>query len=375
MKTYIVEATVLDEVCIADRQGAGNEYIGLDYIPGTTWWGALAALAGLHPGQPPQDEWVRLVFYSGEVVFGNLYPVGEGVLRAHPVPLSARTRKEAPGFKHPGAAPVFRDFDDKKLDPSGVVDLLYSQDQHYEPDYEPIGGWYVDNPPQCRSLSVSMMLRGHNDRAGRSGTTREGRLFFRQNIPHDVRFQGALRAITPQGAQALSELLHHLDNTPLEIPVGRQPGSVCIDWRDLGQHDAPWQERPVMREDSLLTVTLLSDALLVDRYLRPLTYLPPEELKAGLSLTRADMINGYSATRDVSGWNGAYGRPREVELAVRAGSAFLYRVEWPQEVTADERVNRLTVWQRRGVGLRTAEGFGELRVSDPFHREYQEVLS
>ena len=36
-------------------------------------------------------------------------------------------------------------------------------------------------------------------------------------------------------------------------------------------------------------------------------------------------------------------------------------------------LERLIAWQRRGSGLRTAEGFGEIRINDPFHRVYQEV--
>jgi CRISPR-associated protein Csx10 len=393
MKTYLVTATVVDEVCIAERHGAGNQYLSLDYIPGITLWGAVAALTGLRRREQP-PEWFRRVFYSGEAIFTNLHP-SDGAVRAHPVPLSARTLKSAPGFGNGDAEPLLRDFKaelfpggvvnwlagepDPRIPPKcprGVVDWLYNgPPSHFDPDWEPLRGWYVDNPPDCRSVSVKMVLRGHNDRAGRSGITREGLLFTRQNIARGQRFKGALRAYTPEGEQALEELVQkHLGGLSFEIPIGRQPGCVQIELEDIEGVPPYWQRDLNMEDDSILTVTLLSDALLFDPWLRPLSYLPPEEVAVALGLGRATVegpLYHFSALREISSWNGVYSRPRETELAVTAGSSFLYLVSWPQDISVDERVRRLSAWQQRGIGLRTAEGFGEIRINDPFHREYQ----
>lgn len=372
MKTYIVTATVADEICIADRHGAANEYLSLDYIPGTAWWGALAGCTGIRPGQEPAEKF-RCVFYSNEVCFTNLYPL-EAATRAHPIPLSARTPKSAPGFEH-DADILFRDESDN-LYPAGVKDLLLSGLPRYEPDWEPISGWYAGDPPRCRPVSVPMVLRGHSERSGRSGTTRQGRLFIRQNIRRNQRFEGALCALTPAGETALAELLrNYLGSEAFEVPVGRQPGHLRIELNDGGDEPPYWRRHDLQvggEDDSILTVTLLSDAVLVDRWLRPWSFLPPAMVAAALDLPAdaIELVHHFSAVREAFGWNSAYSRPRETERVAVAGSAFCYQVVWPAEILPEERRRRLNAWQQRGVGLRSGEGFGEIRLNDPFHRAF-----
>jgi CRISPR-associated protein Csx10 len=392
MRTYLVTATVMDEICIAERYGAANEYLSLDYIPGTALWGAVATLTGIRPGDHPSEQFRRL-FYSGEVIFTNLYPMSN-MVRAHPIPVSARTPKSAPGFGADDIEPVFRDSKGDLFPgglvnwhkkehatiepecPMGMKDWLYGGIPDYEPDWEPLSGWYVGDPPNCRCTSVAMVLRGHNDRAGRNGVTREGALFARMNISRGQQFRGALRAHTPEGEQALEELIHNcLGGTMFETSIGRQPGYVRIELEDRGDQQPYWQTPPRIEgeEDTCFTVTLLSNAILLDPWLRPLSFLTAKDIAVALRLD-ADRVVGpvthFSTLREVYSWNGAYSRPREAELAVTAGSAFLYRVNWPKEITLDERVHRLSEWQQRGIGLRTAEGFGEIRINDPFHRKY-----
>lgn len=376
MTTYLVTATVVDEACIAERQGAGNEFLSRDYIPGTALWGAMANLTGIGYKEEP-NGWFRHLFYSGEVIFTNLYPMC-GVERSHPVPLSARTRKSAPGFNNAKAEPIFTNLEGEHLPPAGVTDWLYNGPPDvYDPDIEPISGWYLGSPPNSETVSVNMTLRGHNDRSGPTGTTREGLLFFRQNMARGQEFQGALRAVTNDGENSLERLIQSLGSGPLEIPVGRQPGHVRIELEKI-EEEPYWQLVPAIKEEnvSILTVTLLSDAILLDPWLRPLSFLSEKYVAASLGLepNSVSMEQHFSTLREVLGWNGAYSRPREVETAVSAGSAFLYLIDWPEEVGRQERVRRLTEWQRRGIGLRTVEGFGEIRINDPFHPEYGKVV-
>lgn len=113
MKELIVKATVLDEICIAKRQEAGNEYETLDFIPGRILWGAFASLAGIHPGQKPPDDFITL-FYSGDVIFSNLYPSDNEEARSNPVPISALAHKHTPGFEK----------DRRDYRPDGILDCL-----------------------------------------------------------------------------------------------------------------------------------------------------------------------------------------------------------------------------------------------------------
>lgn len=376
MKTYTVTATVLDEVCIADRHDAGNEYIGRDYIPGTAWWGAIAAITGIKRGEKPPDLF-RAMFYSNEIIFTNLYP--KKPLRAQPIPLSARTKKSAPGFHCSEGEALYRDSEGEHY-PGGVKDLLLGNAHYYKEDWEPFTGWFTGDPPDCEKAFVQMVMRGHNDRSQRSGTTSEGQLFARQNIKRNEQFEGALYALSPQAEKNLA-CFHekYLNGNPLEIPVGRQPGYVRIELEDEGDNLPYWQRHellPAQVGRELITVTLLADTILVDHFLRPLSYLPAANVANALNLPEesVELYKHFSAVREVLGWNGAYMRPRETELALAAGSAFCYTVDWPNNMTEDEIdeiIDCLKNWQLQGIGLRTAEGFGEMRINDPFHYEFE----
>lgn len=373
MKSYIVDATVLDEVCIAERHSAGNEYIGLDYIPGTAWWGGMAALTGIRPGDPPSEDF-RTVFYSGDVVFTNLYPTVYGI-RSHPIPLSARTRKSAPGFKDDGG-PLFLDEVDGRPEspPSeGVKDwLIDGIPSSFDAEIEGISGWYVGKAPSCKAIHTPMTLRGHHERSPRTGASREGNLFSRQNISRGAKFKGALRATTKRGENSLKWIVDkYIQALSLELSVGRQPGRLKIELTENLDDFLPWQipDPAFPLEDDFISLTLLSDAIVPDKWLRPLRHVPGSEIKraCGKALSVTGPASHFSSLREILGWNGAYCRPRETEWAIAAGSAFVYEIKWDSKVEPDARKEILAAFQSRGIGLRRSEGYGEIRINDPFH--------
>jgi CRISPR-associated protein Csx10 len=73
----------------------------------------------------------------------------------------------------------------------------------------------------------------------------------------------------------------------------------------------------------------------------------------------------FTQTRVVSGWNSAYQLPKDDEVAITKGAAFLYRTETDMDI--------LLAWLRQveeqGIGERRAEGFGQVIVCHPFHWE------
>ena len=333
MKNYLVKAKILDEVCLAQRGQAANIYYTLDYIPGGAWWGATAALTGIRPGYKPSDDFIK-VFYSGEVMFSNLYLLGND-RRSLPVPLSARTRKHRPGFTGPSGAPVFFEVTDqgtKTIAPGGVWDWLLNSPQTYQPDWRPVPGWYVREDSACEHVSPVLTVRGHNAMSGPSGTTREGQLFQRQNIARGQQFCGFLRAMTDEAEQALERLLNPAayvdEHSSLVVSLGRQPGTVGLTFEEA--KNLEWQNGFDQGGDvSCITVTLLSDAILLDERLRYPDYLSADEVAKALGPgVQVTLMEHFSASKPTFGWNGAYSRPREIDLALTAGSAFCYFVDW-----------------------------------------------
>ena len=72
----------------------------------------------------------------------------------------------------------------------------------------------------------------------------------------------------------------------------------------------------------------------------------------------------YTTPVTRSGFQAAWGLPKETDLAVQAGAVFLYEVG-----DLDGWAVRLQRLEDAGVGRRRAEGFGQVRACDPFHYE------
>lgn len=80
---------------------------------------------------------------------------------------------------------------------------------------------------------------------------------------------------------------------------------------------------------------------------------------AGLRLIRC-----YATHVIRGGFQSAWGLPKQTDLAVQAGGVYLYQVD-----ALDGWAQHLERLEAQGVGSRRAEGFGRVRVCDPFHYE------
>jgi CRISPR-associated protein Csx10 len=119
----------------------------------------------------------------------------------------------------------------------------------------------------------------------------------------------------------------------------------------------------------LFTITCLSEMILLDAFLRPLKHLPEDVVKVHLgdTLESCELYAHFAGTRIVQGWNGAYQRPCEDDMAIAKGSAFCFFYELSKGKTTQDLAQSLNTLKRTGLGLRRAEGFGEIVINDPFH--------
>jgi CRISPR-associated protein Csx10 len=117
-------------------------------------------------------------------------------------------------------------------------------------------------------------------------------------------------------------------------------------------------------EGSYFSVDLRADALLRRGGWEPTTVLDADLLRAaaGVSDPSLTLVRAYAAPGWRGGWNAAWGLPRPTELVARRGSCYLFR-------TADATLwtAALEALELQGIGQQTAEGYGRLRVCDPFH--------
>ncbi len=119
-------------------------------------------------------------------------------------------------------------------------------------------------------------------------------------------------------------------------------------------------------------MTLHSPLILRDSLLRYAGALDKQTLAALLDLPADtpedtfELLYQSASTRRVTGWNELWGTPRTNEYAIDTGSVFLFSSAVEMNKQLCEALFKL---EEEGTGERRAEGFGRLRISDPFHLE------
>ncbi|HXH13081.1 MAG TPA: CRISPR-associated RAMP protein Csx10 [Alphaproteobacteria bacterium] len=76
----------------------------------------------------------------------------------------------------------------------------------------------------------------------------------------------------------------------------------------------------------------------------------------------------FAAPAVVSGWSEAWGLPKPTSLAAVPGSVYVFRT---RDLSA--WLEALAAIEAQGIGARREEGFGAIRVCDPFHEEVKPI--
>lgn len=131
-----------------------------------------------------------------------------------------------------------------------------------------------------------------------------------------------------------------------------------------------WQVFGKLQEDitnnrKFFTLDLQSDAILADQWRRT-TVISEKMLKQFIDIADPSLKlhDAYSSYDYRSGWNAAWGLMKDVELVTNRGGVYLF------SVTSDrfaEWLEALELLEISGVGDRTSEGFGQIRVCNNFH--------
>lgn len=414
MRWVLLSAKALTAVAVPRRFEAGNLYESQMEIPGTTLRGAFAA-AYLNFGKPANEEFLCL-FENPKVRFGPLRPLPQSVkdlpnfIPVMPVPKSAQSCKYDDGLPEGG---------------HGVLDLLF--EVSYEPSesrkeltchqcgapIEPLEkpwlvanweqGFGVDYKPDFR-LNTHVGIGAIGTRE--MGVAMEGRLFSLQCFPQGTKFSGWI-AIADGDAENLLENLgferrdEKIWQLPFHLRVGRRSSTYgaleveakvsdtppwhqthgCFEDRWKKFQEGFWQrfgspENLRLKSDTkqafangyVFSVTFVTETILLDKFLRPYRILSAEEIAKRLKIDedKVQLLASFSRPQIVRGWNSAHRLPKEQDLAISAGSVFLFIV---QRDAADEDVlkQKLKAWEENGIGWRRSEGFGQVLICDPWH--------
>ena len=360
MQTLEVTLTLETPACLSSAPVLGNETQTLRHIPGSALRGMLAG--AYLKGKKADAEFNRL-FSEGGLRFGNLTPKGAAVL-----PRSAYTCKRFPGFVNDPYLPG------GQL-PHGVLDLLFeplapgdracpkcghSLEALDAPFYRPEGG-------KLHSVDIDTITHMRTAINARGGA-REGNLYTREEIAAGTNFHGYLHSQDGE-AQALLKALKLEFGNDLTVYTGlRRSGKAKVRFgSSSSEPDLPLSYTWSGKTGRWAALTLASDGILVDHLLRPVVWLDSGRLKAYLGLPageEVEVVQSFVARRQAIGWSGVGKLYRPDDLALAAGSTFL--LHFPQGETQG-----IKTWQgnlqANGIGLRRAEGFGQVTFTDPLH--------
>lgn len=379
MKALGLEVHLLSPALLAAAPPASNLTETLPFIPGNSLRGLLARLA-IEKGWKPEDDKFRRAFLMGEGRFGFATLSGAQVL-----PRSARTCKYTGGFRRSGGhgvrdllldSPAVGDGDGGLEGKDRTASIANSQAvlPHFSCASCGLGldyfeGFYLSANGLSRVKPDTRLVTRTAIDAAR-GTARSGSLFSERVLEEDQRFVARV--------ELAEDLVAAVEALVADAPVGvvGRGGSRGQGWAAVTVTEPPAEVAGTAADrfrsfveaggKPMLVVTMLSDGLFRDHYLRDATAPLARDLEP-LGVAAADWQEtpaaAFSGQRRIFGFDGPpIHLPRPHRLAVAAGSTFLYFLREgrtnPQLPSADG-----LGW----IGEGAREGYGRAALWHPFH--------
>lgn len=336
MKIQPLKITTLEEVVISERAANEGSHASLDYLPGATFLGAIAAR--LYEDLSEQEAYQ--VFHSGKVRFGNALPLSQDEQLTYPMPLCWYKDKA-------------KDFSAKML----LINYQHGkhhkriQPQQMRDNYISLRAFDTKN----RFTKIVSRFRMKTAIDPEVGTARESQLFGYTSLPTDHEFVCCLEADDDIEQNLFEQIIDSLQG---ELKLGRsrsaEYGAVNI---ELSEHP---DERPLPKAASEVTLWLLADTALQDDKGEPLLH--PTAKSVGLPAHfELDMEKTFIRTRRYAPFN-AHRRRRELERVVLSmGSVLYFKTETPEQ--NDAMAETLEGIQAKGIGLYRQAGLGRVWIN------------
>jgi len=395
----IITLVPLEYVRVSGVKPTNNFLQALGFLPGSAVRGAVArSFSSSHGGW--KDPAVRKAFVGNPALFSDFYPnsIGRPAV-PKPVPLSARTCKDFPGFSQRAPTAEERGSHGAKdiLIVSTVIKLLREKGLPvaFEDSCEkcgaalrPLEGFYFY---PLERASEEMPRRASTKTAINRVrlTSAEGQLYSYEFLDPGlecseqlvsgkmrIRFTGVVRNLT-------SELREFLCPGRVLLIGGARSrgfGKVKIEmvnevqeedekkWKDhlcrfTELVHAPFKDVGYHTERLFFSITLMSDLVL-----------PPGgglewfkgEVAHALNLSDLRLERAFVRTGYRGGFNDALGVQKDLLPVLVRGSAFAFSCEEDGE---RKILGGLPSLLREGLGWRREEGFGMVSFCDPFHLE------
>ncbi len=359
----------LDEpVLIAQRAYAGNQFDTRPFIPGSVLLGALANRAAQRYNLADSKIYRDFVglFLRGGVTFPVLYPAH--FFRNHlyptiPAPLGLFTCSVVP-------------FQDENEGHGAYPAWVHDKCSECGSRLEPVGefvilkrGSYTLSPN--RSSEMHVRINEETQRVAK------GDLYGYTVLSAGQYFVGEMLCAGETAWRRLQEMAGIAEETPLTWWLGkarrRGYGQVTVWVERCDDHPQTWIQWPleqrVVNPTQPITLTLLTDTIIANRWGQQASGFATEWLEPVLGLGPLVIHDAYARTRVVDGFNATLGLPRWRDMALVAGSMARISLRNPPTDWA-ARLQRL---ETEGIGVRCNEGFGRVAFNHPVYEQRQNI--
>ncbi|MCM8804078.1 MAG: RAMP superfamily CRISPR-associated protein [Candidatus Omnitrophica bacterium] len=373
--TFLMALVELEEPAIFScRHEAGNLSRTHNYIPGSIILGALANYFIYEKNGSADEDDFKGFFLSEDVKFGNLYPAfkeEKAFYHTIPIPLSTFTCKHYPGINKKnfrGEQHSFADF---------LISEMANECQTCHAPLKNREGYYFYKKPFLYYVETRKIIKMHNVIDDKTQKPEENAVFSFEAIAEEEYFTGIIIFSNEDiKSNFVNKIFGGEKEIELSIGKGKSRGygkcklkiiaerqgeyiSSFLIKRDFDTRWEDWQKKG----QNTFSLTLYSDAIITDKYLRHLTVISEEWFKEELGID-VNLIKYFSKPIFIDGFSGVYGLPLEQEIGISKGSTFLYRFNSNKSEEIKDKLENL---EKEGIGFRKNEGFGWLIVCDDYH--------
>jgi CRISPR-associated protein Csx10 len=400
MERMKLKLTALSPLCISDKRSDGQFHESAPYIPGAVLRGAAAA--AMSYGKEQSDAFQGFFASNQSAIFCNAYPA------PYVLPATAMSCKAERGFlpkNHGVEDTLVKRLCFESLQPAG---LLYQPKCSYcKGRLERYQGFYRKNGDRYVTESVTHRLLTRVA-INRSRATAEDQLLYSPIVisegkwvatPSDAGTSEENRSFEETEFTAIISVAAHADLLRAYLERLDHIGSGTS--RGLGQVKATVEAAEVVddldalrhrrealneaiktrwdlvkrlpgclspahspHEGAYFTIALYADAILKEHELIPVATLNEKmlEVRCGVTDESLKLVRAYSSYGYRGGWNTAWGLPKDTEVVVLLGGVFVFWTKQPEMWDGP-----LLEIEQKGIGERTAEGFGQVRICDEFH--------
>ncbi|MCB5265697.1 MAG: hypothetical protein LHW41_05595 [Candidatus Cloacimonetes bacterium] len=367
-----------EDTLISAKAQSGNLLETNDYIPGTTILGMFRAKLlsmGIDKSYLDDDAILASFFYP-------LPPetLVEADYKVTPVFISMRRKKEylKPDQKHEHIPIWALSTQQEKSLLRDIIshNILRTDLVHSDPSKGMYEGYLCvqarDNGSEweeAKFYKVNKRIYQRNRIDASTQSTKEDGVFIESRIEKDTCFMGYLtfknEALCAEFCKDFSAWLSGKNN----LHVGRG-GKPCVikSFRALQDNDA---SKSVSVEKDSFNLSFISDAILFDDKLRPITQFNEEVLADLLTddFTKNDFTLERHAQRlgIVSSFSGTTGLRKFRDIAIRKGSCFSFSLNDVANPKIEKLMKELQRLETFGIGIRKHEGFGCIAVNHPVH--------